>query len=525
MIDISPIHIPDNPGCYIFSDASGKIIYIGKARNLKKRVKSYFQKKDLDGKTAKMVEEIRSVEFIVTDSEVEALILENNLIKKHHPRYNIELKDAKSYAYIRITDETFPRAVIARLKDMKLKGEFFGPFVSAAARDYILNVLNKTFHLRTCKKLPKKPCLRFHLRMCDAPCISNITQSQYNENLHRARFVLKGKADDLIREMTFEMQNASQNLNYEYALELRKQIDAVKRLHEKQNMERKKKYDEDIIHYIFKNESVYLVLFNVYKGTLENKKAFQFDPGISQDGFLDEFIVQYYSENDIPSELILPAPIGSDTIDFLAFKAQKSVRINIPQRGEKKQLLDLALKNIQITFFGDTEKLQDLKNKLKMQELPQVIECFDISHISGTAMVASMVQFRNALPDKTNYRKYKIRTVEGIDDFMAIGEVVRRRYTRLKDEKLELPDLVLIDGGIGQLNAATAEIKKLDLKIPVISIAKQFEEIFIPGADEPLILSRKSKALQLLQHIRDEAHRFAITYNRLLRKSYILPKQ
>jgi excinuclease ABC subunit C len=518
MLDLNTL--PDNPGCYIFSNEEGKTIYIGKAKNLKKRVKSYFQKKGLEPKTEKMVREIRSFEFIVTNNEVEALILESTLIKKHTPKYNIELKDAKSYAFIRMTEETYPRLVIARQRDLKSKGEFFGPFVSAAARDYVLVVLNKTFQLRTCKRLPKKACLRHHLNLCHAPCIGNITVTDYRERIKRARLVLKGKTQELVKQITEEMKQASEQLNFEYALELRNQTEAIKRLQEKQNMDRRKKYNEDVIHYVIKNGTVYLALFNVYKGTLENKKAFQFD---SPDGeFFEEFLLQYYSENDIPNELILPEEIAEPLRDYLEMKAGKRVTVTVPQRGEKKQLLELVLKNIELTFFGDLEKLKDLKSKLKMQEIPEVIECFDISHIAGTAMVASMVQFRNALPDKNNYRRYRIKTVEGIDDFKSIAEVVRRRYTRLKNENTPLPDLILIDGGIGQLNAATAEIKALQLKIPVISIAKRFEEIYVPGTDEPLVLSHKTKALQLLQQIRDEAHRFAITYNRLLRKKKLL---
>jgi excinuclease ABC subunit C len=515
---------PDKPGCYIFSDAGGKIIYIGKAKSLKKRVKNYFQKKGLDPKTEKMVGEIRSVEFIVTDSEVEALILENTLIKRNKPKYNIELKDAKSYAFIRLPDERFPRLVIARQRGMKLKGEFFGPFVSAAARDHVLMVLNKTFQLRTCKRMPKKPCLRHHLNLCHAPCTGNIGESQYAEKIKRARMVLKGKSRELVNQMTEDMKKASDGLNFEYAIELRSQVDAVKRLQEKQNMDRQKKYNEDIIHYQVKNDTVYLALFNVYKGTLENKKAFQFDyhSPSPDDDFFQEFLVRYYSENPVPSELVVPKGISETVVTFLKMQAGKNVHVRVPQRGEKKQLLELVLKNIEIIFFGDVEKLKDLKNKLKMQEMPVVIECFDISHISGSSMVASMVQFRNALPDKSNYRRYRIKTVEGIDDVKAIGEVVRRRYTRLKNESAELPDLILIDGGIGQLNAAAAEIKNLLLKIPTISIAKRFEEIYVPGAEEPLVLSRKSKALQLLQQVRDEAHRFAITYSRLLRKKDLL---
>lgn len=517
--------VPDNPGCYLFSDESGRVIYIGKAKSLKKRVVSYFRKKGLDAKTERMVRDIRSLEFIVTDNEVEALILENTLIKKHTPKYNIVLKDAKSYAFIRMTDEEFPRLMIARMKDQGLKGEFFGPFVSAAARDYIMGVVNKTFKLRTCKRFRKKPCLRYHIDICGGPCIGEVTAGAYGETLKRVRLVLKGKAQDLVKSMSEEMKKYSGELNYEYALELRNQVNALKRLLEKQNMDRRKRYNEDIIHYQVRDGRVYLVFFNVYKGTLENRQAFQFMQW--QDDFFEEFLVRYYSEgeNVIPDELILPHEISESLVVYLKERSGKNVMVTVPQRGEKKQLLDLVYKNIEITFFGDMEKLKDLKSKLKMQELPVVIECFDISHISGQAMVASMVQFRQALPDKNNYRRYKIKTVEGIDDFAAIGEVVRRRYTRLKNEQSELPDLVLIDGGIGQLNAATAEIKKLDIAIPTISIAKRLEEIWISGVDEPLVLSRKSKALQLLQQVRDEAHRFAITYNRLLRKKQLLKQE
>jgi excinuclease ABC subunit C len=285
-------------------------------------------------------------------------------------------------------------------------------------------------------------------------------------------------------------------------------------------MERDRKYNEDIIHYVVKNSTVYLLLFNVHRGTLENKQVFKFEP--TGEDYFEEFLAQYYSDHDVPAELIVPHPLGESTVSYLKLRAGKSVHVTVPRRGEKKQLLDLVMKNIEITFFGDIEKLRDLKLALKMQETPEVIECFDISHISGTGMVASMVQFRNALPDKSNYRRYRIKTLTGVDDFAAIAEVVRRRYTRLKEEDAQLPDLILIDGGIGQLNAATAELKKLRVRIPTISLAKKFEEIYVPGADEPLVLSRKSKALQLLQRVRDEAHRFAITYNRLLRKKELL---
>jgi excinuclease ABC subunit C len=523
MLDLSGV--PDNPGCYIFSNDKGKVIYIGKAKNLKKRVRSYFQKKDLDTKTESLVRSINGVDFIITDTEVEALVLENTLIKKHRPRYNINLRESQKYAYIRLTDEPFPRLVVARGRrdqQKREKGELFGPFVSAAARDHVLAVLNKTLKLRTCKRMPKKPCLRYHINLCCAPCINNIGEMEYAERMKRARLVLKGKTQELIERMTGEMKRASEELNFEHALELRDQIGALKGLNERQKMERDRKYNEDIIHYVVKNSTVYLLLFNVYKGLLENKQVFKFDYTGDTADLFEEFLAQYYSEHNVPAELIVPGKVNDSVVSFLKMKAGKNVQVKVPQRGDKKKLLDLVMKNIEITFFGDIEKLTDLKNKLKMQEMPTVIECFDISHISGTSTVASMVQFRNALPDKSNYRRYRIKTVAGVDDFASIAEVVRRRYMRLKNENAELPDLILIDGGIGQLNAATGELKKLGVGIPTISIAKRFEEIYVPGADEPLVLSRKTKALQLLQKVRDEAHRFAITYSRLLRKKELL---
>jgi len=519
MIDLSGV--PDNPGCYIFSDRGGKVIYVGKARSLRKRVKSYFQKRDLDSKTESLVRSINAVDFIITDTEVEALVLENTLIKKHRPRYNINLRESHKYAYIRLTGEPFPRLVVARgRRELHVhgKGELFGPFVSAASRDHVLEILNKTFKLRTCKRFPKKPCLRYHINLCDAPCIGNIDETAYAGKIRRVGLVLKGKAKKLVDLLTEEMKQASAELKFEHAMELRDQINALNGLRERQKMERGRKYNEDIIHYVVKNGIVYLHLFNVYKGTLENKQVFKFDFTGEPGEFFEEFLVQYYSEHDVPGELIVPESVSESVVSFLEMRAAKRVRVVVPRRGDKKKLLELVMKNIEITFFGDIEKLNDLKSKLKMQEMPVVIECFDISHISGVHTVASMVQFRNALPDKSNYRRYRIKTVEGVDDFSSIAEVVKRRYTRLVNEAAELPDLILIDGGIGQLNAATAELKQLKVRIPTISIAKRFEEIYVPGADEPLVLSRKSKALQLLQRVRDEAHRFAITYSRLLRK-------
>lgn len=511
MIDVCTL--PEGPGCYIYSDSRGNVIYVGKAKNIRKRVSSYFQKNNHDAKTASLVEKIASVDFIATDSEIEALILENTLIKRYQPKYNINLKDAKTYAYIRLTEEKFPRLLIARKKSGR--GTFYGPFVSAHERDYILWFLKKTFMIRTCKKMPKNPCLRHHIDLCNAPCAGLITREEYNENIDKIRMILSGSTKELVKEMEVEMKRASEEQRYEKALELRDQIEAIKRLSERQNMQRQKRYDEDILNYRIEDEKVYLMLFNIYKGTLESKNEFVFD---YNSDFLDEFLIQYYSEHDVPSEVIVPQDLADSMKSFLEEKrGGKKVRITVPKRGEKRELMELVLKNIEVSFFAGSKKSTELGKRLRLEETPSVIECFDISHLSGTSTAGSMVQFRNGIPDKDNYRRFKIKTVEGIDDFGAIAEVVRRRYTRLKREDTELPNLVIIDGGRGQLNSAIREIKKLGLKIPVISIAKEYEEIYLPDSPTPLRLPRDDTALKFVREIRDEAHRFALKYNRQLR--------
>ena len=504
---------PETPGCYLFRDATKKIIYIGKAKILKKRLRSYLQKKQLDPKTRSLLRHIDSVSFIITDTEVEALILENTLIKKHQPKYNINLKDAKTYAFIQLTDEEFPRLIIARQKQGD--GRYFGPFVSALERDHVLQFLNRTFALRTCKKLPKKSCLRFHLGLCDAPCIGAISREDYNKKIRNVRYILSGKSKELIKKLNHEMMKKSQRFDFEKALVLRDQITAIQHLQEHQNMQRQQTYNEDIINYCIKDEMVYLMVFNIYKGTLSTKNEFVFS--YSPD-FLEEFMVQYYSENQIPSEVIVPEKLTESLALFLSYKRKKKVRIIVPKKAAKKQLLDLVQKNIESTFFGDVAKVEALQKTLHLPDFPQVIECFDISHLSGTSMVGSMVQFRNGKADKTNYRRFRIRTVEGIDDVAAIAEVVRRRYTRLQEQQEPFPHLIIIDGGSGQLNSAVHQLQRLGLKIPIIAIAKHYEEIYLPGVQEPICLHKKDKALLFIRQIRDEAHRFALAYNRLLRK-------
>lgn len=508
---------PNNPGCYLFKNKSNKVIYVGKAKNLKKRIKNYFQSKDLDIKTKTMINRAKSIDFVVTDNEVESLILEDTLIKKHQPQFNIRMKDAKSHSFILLTDEEFPRILIARNK--RLKGKYFGPFVHAHERDYILNFLKKTFALKTCKKMPKKPCLRHHINLCDAPCIGLISKKDYADRISKVKMILAGKTKDLVKKLKSDMKKYSDEKKYEYALRIKHEIESIEHLSEHQKMQREKRYDEDIINFQIKDDKVYLLLFNIYKGVLSNKSDFVFD--LNSD-FYEEFILQYYSENIIPKEIILPKKISEPLISFLENKKGKKVKITIPQKGEKKQLLRLVDKNIDITYFADINKVNTLRTRLHLNENPEIIECFDISHLSGTSTVGSMVQFRNGKPDKTNYRHFKIRTIHGVDDTASIAEVVRRRYTRLKNEDAAFPDLIIIDGGKGQLNSAIVELDKINIKIPIISIAKRYEEIYIPGHMQPIRLMKKDKALQFIQEIRNEAHRFAIKYNRLLRKKELV---
>ena len=524
-IDISKL--PSNPGCYLYLDRQKKIIYVGKAKNLKKRVSSYFNRKDLDPKTEALVSNIHDIDFIVTNSEVEALILENSLIKKNRPKYNIDLKDSKGYAYIEKTSEEFPRFIISRLKSSqahKLTSSptRYGPFVSAQARDEILHTINKTFRLRTCKRLPKRKCLRYDIGICSAPCIDKVTKKEYMEDVNSAISILKGHTKDIEKDLKKKMKEYSDRQEFEKALSVREKIGAIEYLTHRQNVQREKKYNEDIINFIIKDETVYLMLFNIYKGTLENKQEYIFD---SSPGFLDEFIVQYYSENPIPKKIIIPEEVDGSIERFLSDKKGSKVIVSIPQKGELKELSELVKKNIEIQYFGNIEKVEDLKKKLNLQETPNVIECFDISHLGGTEVVASMVQFRGGKPDRSNYRKFKIKGPEKNDDFAAMNEVVKRRYSKLKDEELPFPDLIVIDGGLGQLNSSMNSLKEVGVKIPIISLAKKFEEVYIPGEDSPIRMGPKEKARLLLQSIRDEAHRFAITFQRQRRSKRIFSSQ
>ncbi|HJJ42550.1 MAG TPA: excinuclease ABC subunit UvrC [Methanocorpusculum sp.] len=515
--DISDI--PHASGCYIYKDKDGTIIYIGKAKDLKRRVSSYFTNKNHNAKTKKLVESIDSLEYIITNSDEEAYLLENTLIKKHQPKYNIDLRDAKSYAYIILTKEEFPRIGIARSR--KDDYNYFGPFVSGKERDYCLSVVKKTFKLRSCRNMAKnkRPCLRYHIGSCLGPCTGNVTKEDYAKQCEYAQRALGGETKELSEALTEEMNQYSKQMEFESAIVCREMIAAVENLSKRQYVERKTDHNEDVVSYRVHNDTVYLMVFHVYKGTLGGRDEFIFP---ESSFFFDEFLTAYYSENQIPKEIITEIMPDESPEEYLSNLAGHKVVITVPKQGAKKNLVMLAGKNIESVHFGDEIKVTELQNALHMKTPPNVIECFDISHLFGTDTVASMVRFRNGRPEKRSYRRYKIKTVDGIDDYASIAEAVGRRYRRLIDEESEMPDLILIDGGKGQLSYAKRAIDELNLKIPLISLAESEEEVFITGVPFPLPFSKKTKANMYLQEIRDEAHRFAVEYNRLLRRKRVV---
>jgi excinuclease ABC subunit C len=352
------------------------------------------------------------------------------------------------------------------------------------------------------------------MKSCSAPCIGLISEEVYRTQVERASALLKGKGGELLASLRSEMAEYSASQDYERALLIRNQIGAIQHLTERQHVERPKETDQDVIAYTIADDTVFLMVFSVEKGLLSGKQEYSFD---NREDFFEEFLVQYYADRPPPAELILPHEVDGALAGYLAEKKGRNVQVTVPKIGEKKKLLELVEKNIEQAFLKNELKVRDLQTALDLPDQPEVIECFDISHLSGTSMVGSMVQFRNGVPDKKNYRRFKIRTIEGIDDFASIAEIVKRRYHRLVEESTDLPDLIIIDGGKGQLSAAREVLQGLDLAIPVIAIAKREEEIYVPGEMLPLRLDPMGMALRYVQEIRDEAHRFAIAYHKLVR--------
>lgn len=526
--------LPEKPGVYLMHDAEGKVIYVGKAVVLRNRVRSYFR--NLASHTPKvkaMVAKIAEIETIVTSSEVEALILECNLIKKYRPRYNISLKDDKTYPYLKVTvQEDFPRLLVTR-RQSRDGAKYYGPYADAGAMHATVKLLRSMFPLRTCRKMnPDRPCLNYHIKRCLAPCAGHIGRSEYQQMIKSVCMVLDGRTTELERDLKRAMQEATENYAFEEAARLRDQLQAVERLNETQKAVTNNGGDMDIIGFGKDMTGLCLQIFFVRKGKLMGRDNFFLeDAGDTSDEVITAFIKQYYNEATfVPHEIVvpyLPEAAEQQLIEnWLAEKAQRKVVLLLPQRGVKKQLLELAntnavklleerLRKGNLSLTSDVQAAEELQHILGVEHSLARMDCFDISHTQGTETVASMVVFRNGSPSKKDYRKYKIVSAEGKpDDFKSMKEVVYRRYKDYED----LPSLVIIDGGKGQLSSALEVIRGLGLaELPVVSLAEREEEIFIPHQSKSIVLDRDSAALKLIQRIRDEAHRFAITYHRKLR--------
>ena len=526
--------LPDKPGVYLMHDAEGKVIYVGKAVVLKNRVRSYFR--NLASHTPKvkaMVAKIAEIETIVTSSEVEALILECNLIKKYRPRYNISLKDDKTYPYLKVTlQEDFPRLYMTR-RLLRDGSKYYGPYADAGAMHATVKLLRSMFPLRTCRKMnPDRPCLNYHIKRCLAPCAGYVSKDEYGQMIKSVCMVLDGRTTELERDLKPRMQAAAEDYAFEEAARLRDQLQAVERLNESQKAVTNNGGDMDIIGFAQDMTGNCLQIFFVRKGKLIGRDNFFLqDGGEAQQEVLTAFIKQYYNDATfIPREIVLPQLPEAEEQQlieaWLSGKAERKVELFVPQRGVKRELLQLAndnalkllserLRKGSLSLKNDEQAAEELQQALGLEHSLERMDCFDISHTQGSETVASMVVFRKGSISKKDYRKYKIVSAEGKpDDFKSMQEVVYRRYKDYED----LPNLVVIDGGKGQLSSALEVIRGLGLAdLPVVGLAKREEEIFIPHQSTSILLDRDSAALHLIQRIRDEAHRFAITFHRKLR--------
>ena len=535
--------LPTEPGVYLMKNADGKVIYVGKAIALRNRVRSYFQStRGQTPKTRELVANITDWEVIRTDTPAEALILENELIKRYLPKYNVMLKDSKTYPYLKITEEEWPRIISTR-RVVTDGGRYFGPYTSAGNAYRTLNLLNRLFPYRKCeKKITGKDdvCLYYHIHQCTAPCISAVDRDTYMQAIEGAALFLSGRGDEILGPLEEEMQQASDAWNFERAADVRDRINAVKHVLERQKIVSASGQNADVIALArgAGGDAGCQVGF-IRNGKILGSEFFPMQAGIDDpdEEVLTGFVGQFYDEAAmVPPQLILPIPLPAEDAAFLEAwlrdKRGGKVEFIIPRRGEKKALVEMiaksAVENLEqqrIKFLSDDQRLtaamSELANALDLPRLPRRIECFDISNIQGTNPVASMVVFEDGKPAKKEYRKFAIKTVQGANDFAMMKEVVGRRFRRhLSQDEEEngkwaaLPDFVIIDGGKGQLNAALGALDEVGMRVPIAGLAKEQEEFFLPGQSESILLPRDSQALYLVQRVRDEAHRFAITYHR-----------
>jgi excinuclease ABC subunit C len=539
--------LPSKPGVYQFKNEDGKVIYVGKAQNLRNRVRQYFHKsRTVDLRIDAMISKIADVELTVTDSEIEALILEANLIKKLKPRYNVLLKDDKSYPYIAISTEQFPRLYVTRRKTSG--ASYFGPYTDVKSMRNALKTVRNLFMIRSCtldlteesiRKNKFKVCLDYHIKKCEGPCEAHVSQEHYSLLMNQAAQVLRGKSKSVIESLKNEMNAHAEASRFEEAAIVRDRVNALKVYSEKQKIVDAEESDRDIIALVAKEEDACAVIFKVREGKMIGSQHLYLSnaSGKPSSELLEAVLERYYLEQeDIPPELFLSDDMSNTAIiqNWLETKSSHPVRLSAPKSGEKAKLVALVRTNAQ--FWLDELELMKLKRgdivphsltslqrDLHLPVPPRKIECFDISNIQGSDTVASLVVFADGKPKKSEYRKFKIQTVEGPNDFASMQEVIQRRYSRLLLEKTMLPDLIMVDGGKGQLSSAVEVLVKLGLtNIPIIGLAKRLEEIFLPDQSEPVQLPRTSSGLRLMQQIRDEAHRFAITFHRSLRTRRII---
>jgi excinuclease ABC subunit C len=525
-------NLPKKPGVYLFKDTSAKIIYIGKAKCLRERVSNYFSGHHADPKTARLVANIADLEFYIVDNEVEALVLEATLIRQHKPHYNVRLKDDKRFPYIHITDEPYPRIEIERRRTTS--GQYFGPYVDGLARRMVMDLIKEYFHLRSCKhplpqRKPVRACLNYDIGRCDAPCQEYITVENYRERIEEVILLLKGKHSELLKRLTNRMNVASTEMDFEHAAKLRDQIAAIERLWLKQKIDTDLA-DRDLQAIAIGPKDAVAVTMQVREGRVIARQEFHMAValGTSKQEAMSGYLTQYYSDNPNPPNEILVSvePQDAEEIaDFVSVQRGAKVDLRKPQRGQKRELIELVERNAELLLaeiVHEKSKVNlpfaviELEKELKLKKPPRTIEAVDISHLGGTNAVASLVTFRDGKKFGRGYRRYKIKTAEGGDDYASIYEVVSRRLQRLSDEEKGFPDLLLIDGGKGQLAFAEKAVIEVGAEgeVELASIAKRLEEIFRPQFERSLMLPKDSAALRLLMRIRDEAHRFAVEYQR-----------
>jgi excinuclease ABC subunit C len=537
--------LPAKPGVYLFRDEDGRVLYIGKAKSLRPRVRSYFQRGgDGRGQMGRLIDRIADVEVIVTGTEVEALHVEQNLVKRHRPPFNIRLRDDKSFPYIAVTvEDEYPRVMFTRERHRR-GVVYFGPYANAKKVRETLDVLNRVFQYRPCEG-PKPgrhsgiPCLDYHIDRCRAPCVGYVSREEYREIVDRVIEFLSGETQPVLRDLERRMQAAAAEERFEDAARYRNRLFAIRHLAERQATDKRAVGTVDVIGISIEGDRAAIQIFPLRDGKLVDRYGFHLENVAGQDAaaVLEAFALEYYgSSPSIPPQLIVPPEVGETAAleQFLSDRRGSRVEVRAPARGEKRRLQELADQNARLAVHSAllqseqrrlrrVEALEELREVLNLESLPIRIECYDVSNTQSDSPVGSMVVFRDAVPQKAHYRKFGVRRLEGPDDFAAIAEVVSRRFARLGDVTAEeydesfaaVPNLVVIDGGKGQLSAALAAMQAYDLpRVAVISLAKRAEEVFVPGQPLPIVLPRDSAGLQLLQRIRDEAHRFALGFHR-----------